>query len=473
VTTTRTKPTSYTPAAARRTPPLWDEDIEQSVLAALLMDGSVADAARLIVAPEHFYAQRHARLFEAMLAVLDAGARLDPHTLCDELTRRGTLEACGGKEYVGYLMDAVPTAANIEYHARIVRDFADRRATIAALRDAAEVIATREQPLRDTAAALQSTLLPIAAESGRRGFVHVKEDLWPLMEAIEARARGDAASNLIPTGYPEIDDAIGGGFRRAELVFLAGVPGGLKTATAMNIAINVANEAEDVCRAPVGAAIVSAEMTRAELHERNLARLGQVPYGALRNGRLADADYPRLARAAGMLGNLPLWVDETPRPTLDDTAAKCRHLKSQHPEIGLVVVDFVQLMQHRMGPRQETNRALELTDISYGLAGLAKELDVVMLATCQVDAQSVDRREVKRPRLEDLRWSQAMREAGHFIGLCYRPAMYDPDAPDDLDINFAKARGAPPFQATLHWIGQFMMLDSRRRRARDRGVDER
>jgi replicative DNA helicase len=304
----------------------------------------------------------------------------------------------------------------------------------------------------------------VSVQSGRPGFTPTKDDLWPMMEDIERRMQADNDKNVVPTGYPEIDEPLGGGPQRGELIFLCGVPGGLKTATAMNIATNVVRDSEG----RIGAAIVSAEMSRRKLHQRNIARIAQVDFSAIRKATLHDDDFPRLARAAGEMSHWPMWVDETARPVIGETAAKCRHLKSQHAEIGVIVVDFIQLMQRRMSTRDDDNRALELTDIAYQLAALGKELEAVVIATCQVDAAKVEERGDKRPRLGDLRWSQGMREAGDFIGLCYRDKTYnaDPMSADTLEINFAKARDAEPFIVTLNWTGKYMHLDSPKRRAR-------
>jgi replicative DNA helicase len=444
-----------------RAAPQWNEDAEQSVLSAIFMDNKAADAARTMLHPEHFYSGAHRRIYEAMCTLLDRGAVVDPLTVSHALAEASQLEAVGGKDYLGFLIDAVPTAANIEYHAKIVREIADRRALVSQLEETAKALRAGDVGLRDAATDLQSKLLPIAVESKWKGFVHVKDDLWPMMEDLETRMKADSDRHAIPTGFPEIDGPLGGGPQRGELVFLCGVPGGLKTATAMNIALNVVRDSEH----RIGAAIVSAEMSRRKLHQRNIARLAMVDFTLIRKAELHDTDFSRLAMAAGMMSHMPLWVDETPRPVVGETIAKCRHLKSKHPEIGLFVVDFIQQMQRLLQATKHDNRALDLTDISYQLAAAGKELDALFIATCQVDAAIVDGREDKRPRLQDMRWSQGMREAGDLIGLCYRDKTYNPEAPDTLELNFAKARDAEPFIVTLNWIGRHMHLDSPKRRA--------
>lgn len=453
-------------AKERPIAPLWSEDAEQCVLSAIFMDNKAAVAARVALEPEHFYAGQNRRIYATMCALLDRGQVVDPVTVFTEIALASQVEEIGGKDYLGFLLDVVPTAANIAYHAGIVREFADRRALVATLDETSAMLRAGDVGLKEAASDLQSKLLPVAMQSQARGFVHTREDLWPMMEDIEERMHSDALKNVVPTGYPEIDDALGGGPQRGEILFIAGVPGGLKTATATNIAVNVVRDSD----MKIGVAIVSAEMSRRKLHQRNIARVAMVPFNAIRKAQLQDDHFPRMSRAAGEMAHWPLWVDETPRPVVGDTLAKCRNLKHQHPEIGLFIVDFIQLMQRRMTTKEDDNRALELTDIAYQLAGAGKELNAVMIATCQVDAQKVDSRSDKRPRLGDLRWSQGMREAGDHIALCYRDATYNPEPTnaDTLELNFAKCRDAEPFVATLNWIGTHMHLDSPKRRASGR-----
>jgi replicative DNA helicase len=443
----------------------YSEDAEQAVLSAMMMDKAAIVTAIRLLTDASFYADRHQRIFRAMLVVAAQGAIVDPITVSNELANRGELDAAGGKDYLGFLVDAIPTAANVAYHAEIVREKSDRRTVINALATGMQSAYDESLPIRDVAAEAQAALLPVAAETQGQGFVLAKDDVWPMMEELESLAKGGGSTIGVPTGYPEIDES-SGGFQRGELVFLAGVPGGLKTAAASNMMVNVARDHG------MGAAIVSAEMTRRRLHQRTLARLAQVNYSSIRSAQLRDEDFTHLAHGAAELMRLPIWADQTPNPTLPAIAAKCRHLKSEHPEIALLVVDYVQLVSASevTARREEDNRALELTKISYVLAGLAKELDVLLIATCQVDAAKIEARDEKRPRLGDLRWSQAMREAAHFVGLCYRDQMYNPNplAADTLEINFAKAREAEPFKVTLTWNGPHMFLDSPRRRQRER-----
>jgi replicative DNA helicase len=450
-----------------QTPP-WSEDAEQAVLSAILIDRDSIVTAIEFIGAEDFYAERHRRLFRAMLHVVGSGAIVDPLTLSDRLQSTGELDAAGGKEYIGFLVDAVPTAANIAYHAGIVREKAQLRRLIGLVQATLNELRRGAKPAGEIVQELQAALSPISARGIGQGFVRVKADLWPMLEELEARQADPsiAAAHKVPTGYPSIDRPLGGGLERGDLLVIAGVPGGCKTAAAMNIAINVAVPFDGT---PRGAAVVSAEMTRHKLHMRNLAAIGRIHYSALRAAQLRDEDHPKLARAAGLLSTAPLWVDQTPTPNVEDVIAKCRSLKRENPDLALVVVDFIQLVQKRVADdrrMRDTNRALELTQIAYDLKGMAKELSVAVIATCQVDAADIESRTDKRPRAGDARWSQGMREAADFWASCYRPKMYELDAvsADTLELEFQKARDSELFKAVLIWHGTHLLLtDSRGR----------
>lgn len=450
--------------------PPHSEDAEIALLAALLVDPETLDRIRPIVRADDFYFERHRRLFMAASALSDAGTRVDPVTLSDQLFRDGMLDRCGGKEYIGFLVDAVPTAANAPYHAKIVREKADRRGLIEKLSAATHELMTGPSSVHEVAIIVTDALLPAAAGAGRVGFVHVSEDLIPTLEDIETKKTGAIGKHTVPTGYPEIDDAIDGGMERGDLMIIAGVPGGCKTAAAMNISLNVVRD-RDYAEGldPLGALIVSAEMNRRKLLRRNLSTIARVDFSAMKKGNLSASEWHLLTKAAVDLKHRHLWADQTPSPAIEDIIAKCRSEKRDHPEIALVIVDFIQLVQRALAKKnmRDENRSFELTAISYSLKEMAKNLDVAVIATCQVDAAGIDKRTDKRPHLADARWSQGMREAADLFALVYRDKMYNPDpmAADLLEFNFEKARDAQPFKTSLIWQGQHMRLTSAAREA--------
>lgn len=428
--------------------PIQHRDAEAAVIGACFMEEEAFSVASSMLREEHFTDERHRAIWRALLELRGNGEEIDPLIAVECLTRRGELSQAGGKDYIAFLIDAVPTSANVGYHAAIVREYAERRELAALAERIAAEAREGKSKAKDIAAAASSELVRVAAVTAKRGFRKANEYVWGVMEAIEARAKGTAPPG-IRTGYTAIDEHIGG-FRGGDLIILAGVPGSGKTALGLNILINAASEYQDE------GAMVSAEMTATALVERCLSNLALIDSTTLRRGSLDDDEWPRLARAGGTLAKLALHIDDTPRPAIDEVVARLRHLKAKHPALKLAVVDFIQLIRH---PSEEM-MALALTQISYELKGVAKELDIAIIATCQVDAAAVDKSETPRPHLHHLRWSQGMREAADFVGMVYRPKMYDPMAPDNMEVAWEKCRDLPTFVATLRWVGRYMRAEN-------------
>lgn len=436
---------------------LYSEDAEQAVLSAMLMDERATAKAGQMLKADDFFAARHQTIFAAMLAVRASGVVLDPLTLSNRLEAEGTLEASGGKNYIGYLVDAVPTAANVEYHAEIVREMAERRSLVQLGQDIAAKARDRAITPKDLASSVGSKLVEVATTKGTRGFRRIAAFVTDTVQGIE-----DRFNNKVPpgvaTGYPELDEELVG-IRGGELMILAGVPGSGKTALALNVLTNASI-------AGVEGAMVSAEMSARSLVERVLCNLALIDTHTMRTGRLQPEDFGRLTNAAGYLQKLPLHIDDTALPQIGDIVSRLRYLKTRYPALKLAVVDFIQLVQMP----DEDMMALALTKISYALKGVAKELDISVIATCQVDAAAVEKAEEKRPRLHHLRWSQGMREAADFVAIAFRPQMYDPMAPDSIEVWFEKARDLPTFNATLEWVGKYMKVDSAGRREMERAL---
>lgn len=436
--------------------PLWNENAEQAVIAAVLIDPPAIMLALEIIEADAFYAEKHRRLYAAMVSLAERGTTIDPLTLANLLEQRGDLERAGGKEYIGFLVDAVPTSANIAYHAGIVRDWAQRRTLIAAVEEAARELRQGGEPdeAQAVARALADTLLPYMVDDGDApGFVRVKDLVWPTMEQLEAQAGGYVSG--LRTGYARIDDETGG-FQPGELVILGGAEKMGKSVAALNFALRVVER--DANDGGGGVAYVSAEMTESAIVKRALGIIGRVEQRKLRTGQLVDDDFPKLARAGGVLTHLPLWIDDEAEPSLADVVARSTALKAQHPEIRLIVVDFLQLVHAR---EKGTNESVELKRVAYGLKRLAKKLKVVVLAPCQVNTKDIEDGKDPRPRLKDLQGSSGMRQAADFIALLYRPAFYDAIGanPYEIEFNFAAAREASPFLARLRWDPHTLRID--------------
>lgn len=435
---------------------LWNEDAEQAVLSAMLIDERAAITAMEQVGDAMFYAERHRRIFRAMVTLAETGQRIDPLTLADQLTRSMELEPSGGKDYIGFLVDAVPTSANVAYHARLVADWYGRRALIATLESSAREL--REAGLgaldtREVARATSQALLPFVIDDDltEEGFLPVRQTITATMEAIERRANGETG---ILTGYAHIDQQTGGLFE-GELLILGGAEGMGKSAAALNLALRIASRPAE--QGGGAAAIVSAEMSRDAVQRFCLAYLARIDGRKLRAGALVDADYPKLAHAAGVFTGLPLWISDQAEPSITDVIARCTHLKAQHPELRVVVVDFLQLVHDREKGLAES---IELKRIAYKLKAMAKRLKLLVIAPCQVNTKEIEGKQDERPRAKDLQGSSGMRQAADFIVLLYRPGYYSEMADArEMEWNWVKVREASPFLARMTWDGPTRRID--------------
>jgi replicative DNA helicase len=452
---------SIAPSLARdpyrdRRPP-YSEDAEQAVISAMLIDQEAVLRAIEHVDDTMFYAERHRRIFRAMVLITERGGVVDPLTLSEELSRRGELDASGGKDYIGFLVDAVPTAANIEYHAQIVREKAILRRLIevstSIVAEAFEGRSTASQLLDEA----ESKIFAVSQQQTKDGFTRIKELLWPTMERIEALQRGGKTITGVASGFGELDEMTSG-FQPADLVIVAARPSMGKTAFTLNIAQHAAIEHN------VGVAFFSLEMSKGSLVQRMITSEARIDAQRLRKGMLRDDDFPRLARAAGILSSAPVWIDDTPGMTLLEMRSKARRLKSD-ANIGMVVVDYLQLMQ---GPTNSESRQQEVSQISRGLKALAKELNVPVVALSQLSRAPEQRTgDNKRPQLSDLRESGAIEQDADLIMFLYRQEFYD--GPVDKDGNslegkaeviVGKQRNGPTGIVNLFFQKQFTRFEN-------------
>ncbi|HXD47636.1 MAG TPA: replicative DNA helicase [Gemmatimonadaceae bacterium] len=439
-----------------RRPP-YSEDAEQAVLSAMLIDQDAVLRAVEFVDDTMFYAERHRRLFRAMVVITERGGVVDPLTLSEELSRRGELEVSGGKDYVGFLVDVVPTAANIEYHAQIVRE----KAILRRLIEVSTTIVAEAFEGKSTATTLldeaESRIFQVSQQQTKDGFTRIKELLWPTMERIEALQKGGKTVTGVASGFTDLDE-LTSGFQPADLVIVAARPSMGKTAFTLNVAQYAAIEHD------VPVAFFSLEMSKESLVQRMLTSEARIDAQRLRKGMLRDDDFPRLARAAGILSNAKIWIDDTPGMTLLEMRSKARRLKAD-AGVGLVVVDYLQLMQ---GPANSESRQQEVSQISRGLKALAKELSVPVVALSQLSRAPEQRTgDNKRPQLSDLRESGAIEQDADLIMFLYRQEFYD--GPVDKDGNslegkaeviIGKQRNGPTGIVNLFFHKQYTRFES-------------
>jgi replicative DNA helicase len=408
-----------------RRPP-WSEDAEQAVLSAMLIDQDAILRAMEHVDDTMFYREGHRRIYRAMVAISERGDVVDPLTLSDELQRRGELDASGGKDYIGFLVDAVPTSANIEYHAKIVREKALLRRLIEASTDIVAEAFDGRQTAGDLLDHAESRIFDISQQRGREGFTRIKELLWPTMERIEALQRGGKSITGVPSGFTDLDD-LTSGFQPSDFIVVAARPSMGKTAFILNVTQHAAIEHN------VPVALFSLEMSKESLVQRMLTGEARVDAQKLRKGMLRDDDFPRLARAAGILAQAPIYIDDSPGITLLEMRSAARRLRAD-ANIGLVVVDYLQLIQ---SASDAENRTQEISQISRSLKALAKELAVPVVALSQL-SRATEQRTDKRPQLSDLRESGAIEQDADLVMFIYRQEMYE--GPTDKDGNSLEGR---------------------------------
>jgi replicative DNA helicase len=408
-----------------RRPP-WSEDAEQAVLSAMLIDQDAILRAMEHVDDTMFYREGHRRIYRAMVAISERGDVVDPLTLSDELQRRGELEASGGKEYIGFLVDAVPTSANVEYHAKIVREKALLRRLIEASTDIVAEAFDGRQTAGDLLDHAESRIFDISQQRGREGFTRIKELLWPTMERIEELQRGGKSITGVPSGFTDLDE-ITSGFQPSDFVVVAARPSMGKTAFILNVTQYAAIEHN------VPVALFSLEMSKESLVQRMLTAEARVDAQKLRKGMLRDDDFPRLARAAGILAQAPIYIDDSPGITLLEMRSAARRLRAD-ANVGLVVVDYLQLIQ---SASEAENRTQEISYISRSLKALAKELAVPVVALSQL-SRATEQRTDKRPQLSDLRESGAIEQDADLVMFIYRQEMYE--GPTDKDGNSLEGR---------------------------------
>jgi replicative DNA helicase len=441
-----------------RRPP-YSEDAEQAVLSAMLIDQDAVLRSIEFVDDTMFYAERHRRIFRAMVTIAERGGVVDPLTLSDELGRRGELEASGGKDYLGFLVDVVPTAANIEYHAQIVREKAILRRLIEVSTSIVSEAFDGKVSARELLDDAESKIFLVSQQQTKDGFTRIKELLWPTMERIEALQRGGKTVTGVASGFNDLDEMTSG-FQPSELIIVAARPSMGKTAFTLNIAQHAAIEHG------VPVAFFSLEMSKESLVQRMLTSEARIDAQRLRKGMLRDDDFPRLARAAGILSSAPVWIDDTPGLTLLEMRSKARRLKAD-AGVGLVVVDYLQLMQ---GPANSESRQQEVSQISRGLKALAKELNVPVIALSQLSRAPEQRTgDNKRPQLSDLRESGAIEQDADLIMFLYRQEFYD--GPTDKDGNslegkaeviVGKQRNGPTGLVNLFFHKQYTRFESYR-----------
>jgi replicative DNA helicase len=423
----------------------------------MLIDGDAVAVAIELINDAAFYREANRRIFRAMMGLYNRGDVIDAVTLADALKSAGELEGVGGMAYLAQLVDAVPTAANIEYHCKILRDKGILRRLIESATDIVqEAYEAASGDVDEALDRAEQRIFEIAEAKQRSGFVWIKEILWPTFERIEELQRSPGAVTGVPTGFPELDNMTAG-FQPGDLIVLAGRPSMGKTALALNFAQHASIEAE------VPVALFSLEMSKESLVQRLLCAEGRVDSSRLRRGALQDDEYERLATAAGFLNTAPVWIDDTPAISSLELRAKARRLKAE-VELGLIVVDYLQLMT---GPGRVENRQQEISAISRGLKAVGKELGVPVLALSQLSRAPEQRTGDHRPRLSDLRESGAIEQDADLVLFIFREEVYksreevdqDPTLAVKAELIIGKQRNGPTGGVPLYFHKNYTLFE--------------
>jgi replicative DNA helicase len=460
-----TRPSVSDPYRDRRPPQ--SEDAEQSVLAAMLIDADAITRATEVVDDTMFFREGHRRIFRAIIALVEKLSGIDVVTLSDELERRGELDAAGGREYLSFLADAVPTAANVEHHARIVKEKALLRRLIEVSTQIAGEAFEARLPAGELIDFAEQKILQVGQDRGGEGFVRVKKLMYTAMDRIESISKEGRTVTGVASGFADLDQMTSG-FQPSDLVIVAARPSMGKTALTLNIAQHVA------ITEGVGVAFFSLEMSKESLVQRMLTSEARLDAQAIRTGRLRDDDWPRLARAAGILAQAPIYIDDAPGMTVLEMRAKARRLKADpDSKLGLIVVDYLQLMT---GPSAE-NRQQEVSQISRGLKALAKELKVPVVALSQLSRAPENRsgEEKGRPQLSDLRESGAIEQDADLILFIFRQEVYaerdevgrlkNSELDGKAEIIIGKQRNGPIGTVPLYFHKQYTRFENFSRRA--------
>ena len=432
--------------AENRMPPQ-NIEAEKAVLGAMLIKKDAIIEVQEILRPEDFYREAHKVAYEAMLKLTDNEEAVDIVTLTEELRKEEQLERVGGVRFVTDIANTVPTAANISYHAKIVKEKAELRRLI----DAATAIAAAAYEDTDEVANImddaEKRILAVAAGQSTDGFEPMKTILLRTFDRINDLYDSKGNITGISTGFKDLDN-LTSGLQPSDLVLVAARPSMGKTAFTLNMASYIGLHNLGTV------AFFSLEMSKEQLMQRMLCSEGGIDAQRLRTGQLEDEEWTRLVETANRLNNAPIFIDDTADITVMEMRSKARRLKAEHG-LSVIFIDYLQLMQGRPSKNND-NRQQEISEISRSLKALARELNVPVIALSQL-SRSVESRQVKRPMLSDLRESGSLEQDADIVMFLYREDYYDKDteAKNITEVIIAKHRNGPVDTIKLFFQKEF------------------
>jgi replicative DNA helicase len=429
-----------------RTPP-HSIEAEQAVIGAIFLEPEAMSTASEFLIPQDFYRPSHQRIFQVMMQLSDRGEPIDLLTVTNALNSSKLLEEVGGVSYLTELADAVPTAANISYYTKIVEEKSVLRRLIRTATDIVTESFNREDEVEDVLSEAEKNILDVSNRQNANAFKNIKDVLIDVYDNIEQLHQNTGDVTGIPTGFKDLDH-ITSGFQRNDLIIVAARPSVGKTAFALNVAQNVAIKTDE------NVAIFSLEMGADQLVSRMLCAEGNIDAQRLRTGNLEAEDWTKLTMAMGSLSNAGIFIDDSPGIRVNEIRSKCRRLKQEHG-LGMILIDYLQLIQGS-GASAKENRQQEVSEISRSLKGLARELEVPVIALSQL-SRGVEQRQDKRPMMSDLRESGSIEQDADIVGFLYRDDYYDKESEKQniIEIIIAKQRNGPVGTVELAFVKEY------------------
>lgn len=429
-------------------------EAEQAVIGAIFLEPNAFSTASERIESKDFYRANHQVIFEAMFDLFEKGEPIDMVTVTTLLSNSEKLEIAGGVPYLTDVAGSVPTAANIDYYSQIVEEKAVLRRLIQTASDIVTNTFSKEDEVEEALDDAERTILEVSSRKNVNAFKPIKDVLIEVYDNIEQLHQAEDDVTGISTGYRDLD-RMTSGFQRNDLIIIAARPSMGKTAFALNIAQNVAIKTNE------NVAIFSLEMGAGQLVQRMLCAEGNIDSQRLRTGKLEQDDWGKLTMAMGSLSHAGVYIDDAPGIRVSDIRSKCRRLKQEHG-LGMIIIDYLQLIQGSENSRE--NRQQEVSEISRALKGLARELEVPLIALSQL-SRGVESRQDKRPMMSDLRESGSIEQDADIVGFLYREDYYE-DEPEhqNIEIILAKQRNGPTGTVELAFVkeyNKFVDLDFR------------
>ncbi len=438
-------------AAMQRLPPQ-NVEAEQCVLGSILLQPGALPKAAEILTAEDFYRPEHGLIFAAMVQLFEKNEPQDLVTITNALRNGNQLDQVGGPAYLASLTDIVPVAANINYYAKIVREKSVLRRLISTSTEIASRCYEEQDDIDLLLDETEQNIFEIARSKSSQSFYPISTVINATFKEVEKLSERKELITGVPTGFEEFDRKTAG-LQPSDLIILAGRPSMGKTALAMNMVQNAAL----LYKVPVG--VFSLEMSKEQLGMRLLCSVGKVDSQRVRTGHLQENDWPKLARAVGMLTEAPIYIDDTPALSALELRAKARRLKTEH-QLGLVVVDYLQLMR---GHSATERREQEISEISRSLKAMAKELHIPVIALSQLN-RSLESRSDKRPQLSDLRESGAIEQDADVICFIYRDEVYNKSEANPkrgmAELIIGKQRNGPTGTIELAFLNEFTSFEN-------------